>query len=165
MYIFRSVFEIKSPYQIKYLMLHARVRIWPQDLRWLSSLCGRKHHSINNLKLNAVLGVILVQLQNFTGQESEMRVLVSDKLLARERLIWATSARLSACSPLVALLSCRGGGTLQMSSLVGLLRHPELLTPGHPGKDKCRGPNCLSEICQGGSLSEQTQGNVMSMSF
>lgn len=51
MFIFRSVFEIKSSYQIKHLILHPRVRIWPQDLRWVSSLRCRKHHNVNNVKL------------------------------------------------------------------------------------------------------------------
>lgn len=169
MYILKSVFETKSSYQIKYLIIQPQVRIWPQDLRWVSALCGRKHHSVNNVNLRCITRCNLSPTAEFhwAGIWDESFGVRQAAGLGEE------SSELHQLDFLPAphlwhLLSCKGDEGPHKCPLVGLLRHSELLNPGHTGKDKCRENhrfNCLSEICQCGSLSEQTQGKVMSMSF
>lgn len=163
MFIFRSVFEIKSSYQIKHLILHPRVRIWPQDLRWVSSLHCRKHHNVNNIKLGCS-----TQCNFSSAAEFHWAGIWDERSGVRQ----AAGLREDSFEPhqpcclLPTYCPAKDMSDLQMSSLVGLLRHPELLNPGHPGKDKSRedhGLNCSSEICQCGSLSEQEK--VMSMPF
>lgn len=83
-HFFKSIFEI-SLYPIKHPSTHQLLRIWPQDLRWESSLHHSKHHTVKIAMLNSALGVVLVQQQNFPGQGFKMSVLVLGELLAGGR--------------------------------------------------------------------------------
>lgn len=85
-HFFKSIFEISLYlYPIKHPSTHQLLRIWPQDLRWISSLHHSKHHTVKIAMLNSALGVVLVQQQNFPGQGFKMRVLVLGELLAGGR--------------------------------------------------------------------------------
>lgn len=107
---FKSIFEM-TLYLIKHPIPHPLLRNQPQDLRWVSSLYCRKHHTVKITMLNSdsALDVILVQLQNFTGQGFKMRILVSGKLLAcgRTRLSHI-SLHFCPIPNLWHLLSCKG---------------------------------------------------------
>lgn len=169
MHIFKSAFEIKSSYQMKHLILHPWVRIWPQDLRWVSSLCGSKHHNVNNTKLRCSTGCSFS-----SGAEFHWAGICDESFGVRQAAGLAEDSSephqldFLPAPHLWHLSSCKGDEGACKCPPQWDSRHPELLNPGHPGKNKCREDhrlNCLFGICQCGLLSEQTQGKVMSMSF